>query len=480
MPVPCITIDRTLAASAYQQIIARLREAMNTGVLPPGARLPSARSLAAQLGVARGTVDAAYAVLAGEGIIEARGPAGSIVSPHLAARPKPPPQRAMPFGAVADSLGGPLPFRMGLPALDAFPRKLWAGLTVRAARGIGTALFDQPSPAGYAPLRQAVAAYLGIARGVACTPEQVLITGGFQGALSLVTQVLVRPGDPVWVEDPGYFLARQRLEAAGAKLVPVRVDHEGMRVAAGKIAAPRARLAVVTPTHQSPLGVALSLQRRLALLAWAAEAGAWVLEDDYDSEFRYTGHPLPALKSLDRAERVLYAGSFSKVLFPGLRLGYLVVPNELADAFRRASQREQGGQPVLEQAVTAAFMQEGQFARHLRRMRTLYAARRQALAAALAASFADRIQLELAQGGMHLLARFPDGPDDGTLARRATAAGLAPTPLSSLALAHDCGQGLLLSFTNVPEAEAPALAERLAEAVTEERPLPLRGNNILD
>jgi len=465
MAAPCITIDRSLSATTYQQIVARLREAMHSGVLLPGSRLPSARSLASQLGVARGTVDAAYAVLAGEGTIETRGPAGSIVSPHLADRPKPPPQRTMPFAAGADPFAGPLPFRMGLPALDAFPRKLWTGLTVRAARSLGRPLLDLPSAAGHAPLREAIAAYLGVARGVACSPSQVLVTGGFQGALSLVAQVLLRPGDPVWVEDPGYFLARQRLEAAGVRLVPVRVDSEGLRVAAGKIAAPRARLALVTPTHQSPLGAALSLPRRLALLAWAAEAGAWILEDDYDSEFRYTGHPLPALKSLDRAERVLYAGSFSKVLFPGLRLGYLVVPDELADAFRRASRQMQSGQPLLEQAVTADFLAEGHFARHLRRMRALYASRRKALAAALQAAFGTGIQLELADGGMHLLARFPDGPDDGTLARRAAAAGLAPTALSSLSVAHDCGQGLLLSFTNIAESEAPALAARLAAAL---------------
>ena len=433
-------------------------------MLTPGSRLPSARSLASQLGVARGTVDAAYAVLAGEGTIETRGPAGSIVSPHLAARPKPPPQRAMPFGTAQAALaaGPPLPFRMGLPALDAFPRKLWSGLTVRAARSLGADLLAAPDPAGHRPLREAIAAYLAIARGIACTGEQVLVTGGFQGALSLAAQVLLRPGDPVWVEDPGYLLARQRLEASGARLVPVRVDREGMRVAAGMVAAPRARLALVTPAHQSPLGVALSLPRRLALLAWAAEAGAWVVEDDYDGEFHYTGHPLPALKSLDRAERVLYAGSFSKTLFPGLRLGYLVVPHELADAFHRASRHQQGGQPVLEQAVTAAFMAEGHFARHLRRMRTLYAARRKALAAALAAVFGERVQVALDAGGLHLLARFRDAPDDGTLVRRAAASGLAPTALSSLALAHDCGQGLLLSFTNVPEDAAPGLAERLA------------------
>jgi len=461
-----ITLDRTITGPLHLQIATRLRAAIAAGVLAPGARLPSARSLADQLGVARGTVDAGYAVLIGEGVVVPRGSAGTIVSPELAARAAPPAQRRMPFAMRrAEHATAPLPFRMGLPALDAFPRKLWTSLTIRAARGMGADALAYPDPAGLRALREAIAGYLGVARGIQCTPDQVLVTAGFQGALALVARVLLRPGDAVWVEDPGYHLARQALEAAGATLVPVRVDREGMRVAAGVTAAPRARLAVVTPTHQSPLGVALSLPRRLALLAWAAEARAWVLEDDYDSEFRYTGHPLPALKSLDRGGRVLYAGSFSKVLFPALRLGYLVVPDELGEAFARAGRLWSFGLPSLEQRVVAAFMAEGHFARHLRRMRSLYAARRGALAAALTAVFGDRVSLELEAGGMHLLARFPGAPDDGTLARRAAAAGLAPVALSSLVLAHDSGQGLLLGFTNVPEGEADALVRRLADAL---------------
>ena len=458
-------LDRSIVGPLHQQLASRLRAAIAAGTLAPGARLPSARNLAGQLGVARGTVDAAYAMLAGEGTLLPRGPAGTIVSPALAARPALPSQRLIPLAARRAPPNVVLPFRMGLPALDAFPRKLWSGLTVRAARRLGAGDLGYPDVAGDAALRTAVAAYLGVARGISCSADQVLITGGFQGALALVLNVLLRVGDPVWVEDPGYLMARQALEAAGARLVPVRVDAEGLRVAAAVQAAPRARLAVLTPTHQCPLGVALSLPRRLALLAWAAEAGAWVLEDDYDSEFRYAGHPLPALKSLDRGGRVLYAGTFSKVLFPGLRLGYLVVPDELAGAFARAARLQHSGLPALEQRVTAAFMAEGHFARHIRRMRGLYAARRTALAAALRGAFGERVALELAAGGMHLLARFPEAEDDVTLARRAAEAGLAPTALSGTAMAHDCGQGLLLSFTNVAEADAPALVQRLAAAI---------------
>jgi len=213
----------------------------------------------------------------------------------------------------------PQPFQMGLPALDVFPRKLWSNLTVRAARSIQPEDLAATDPTGLFELRQAVAAYLGVARGIRCSAEQVLITGGYQGALALVRNVLIRPGDPVWMEDPGYHMTRMALEIAGAHVVPVRVDEEGLRVAAGLNAAPKARLAVVTPTHQCPTGVALSLPRRMQLLAWATEAGSWIVENDYDSEFRYVGRPLPSLKSLDRGNRVLYAGSFGKVLFPGRR-----------------------------------------------------------------------------------------------------------------------------------------------------------------
>ncbi len=461
-----IALDPDDQEAIYLQIARRIRAAVIAGAIAPGRRLPSGRALAAQLGVARGTVDAAYGVLAGEGAIETRGAGGTIVSRQFGARPNVPAQQSMllsPEEPAAPT--GALPFQLGLPALDAFPRPLWAGLAARIARGARPDDLAYPDPAGYAGLRQAIASYLRVGRGIACRPDQVMVTAGFQGALALVRAALLHPGDAVWVEDPGYPAARQALEAAGARLVPIRVDRDGMRVASGMTAAPRAKLAVTTPTHQSPLGVSLSLPRRLALLAWAADAKAWVLEDDYDSEFRYTGHALPALKSLDQANRVLYAGSFSKVLFPALRLGYLVVPDELADAFTRASRLLTAGPPLLEQQVAAAFMDKGHFGRHLRKMRVLYASRRQALAQALSARFGKHVSIELAAGGMHILARFPGSTDDGNLARRAAQIGLAPTALSGLTMVHDCGQGLLLGFTNVPEHTAAAMVERLASAI---------------
>ena len=460
-----ITLDPASAEPLYLQIANHLRATVAAGQLARGARLPSARALAAQLGIARGTVDAAYDLLAAEGATEPRGAAGTVVSKQLTARVAEPAQRPMPFGNRAETFtGAPRPFRVGLPALDAFPHKPWSNLVVHAARAGAVEHLAWPDPAGHLPLRQAIAKWLGAARGIVCSAEQVLIVNGFQGALALARQVLVRPGDPVWVEDPGYSPTRQALEASGAKLVPVRVDRDGMRVAAGIVAAPKARLVVVTPAHQSPLGVALSLPRRLALLDWAAETGAWVLEDDFDGVFRHAGHPLPALKSLDRGERVIYAGSFSKTLFPGLRLGYLVAPAEIADAFLRAG-KLLGGVPALEQRVVAAFIESGGFVRHLKRMRVLYSGRRRALAAALNGAFGDRIEVEPTSGGLHLLARFPGAEDDGVLVRRALAAGLAPSALSALTMAHDAGQGLLLGFGNISEIEAEAMAARLAAAI---------------
>jgi GntR family transcriptional regulator / MocR family aminotransferase len=461
------TLDPAGSEPIFMQIAACVRSAIIAGQIAPGTRLPSARALAARLAVARGTVDAAYALLAGEGAVLTRGSVGTIVSGAAGTRIEAVSHTPFMFTATAPSdRTAPQPLRIGLPALDAFPRRLWSNLTAQAARAMPAADLAEAEAAGVPDLRQAVATHLGAARGISCSAQQVLITAGYQGALTLVRHVLLRPGDPVWIEDPGYLLARQALETGGARVIPVRVDHDGLRVASGVAAAPRAKLAVVTPAHQYPTGAALSLPRRLELLAWAAEAGSWILEDDYDSELRYTGRPLPSLKSLDRGERVLYAGSFSKTLFPALRLGYLVVPAELAAAFLRAARLTALAQPVLAQSVAAAFMGKGHFIRHIRRMRSLYADRRRALGSALRVAFGERIVLQPAAGGMHLLARFPSAADDTELVRRCAAAGLAPSALSPLAMAHDCGHGLLLGFTNVAAEDAAAVAARLAGAVS--------------
>ena len=461
-----IRLRRRGGGPLHRQIYERLRAAILEGRLVPGARLSSSRSLASQLGTSRGTVELAYATLASEGYVETHAAAGTIVAPSLSRqRPVQRGRRAAPvriFNDPAAETALPKPFQLGLPALDQFPRKLWSRLTARNARRLPSSALTYQDAAGYRPLRDAIANYLAIARGLACSSDQIFITAGYQGALGLIARVLLRPGDPVWFEDPGYFLAREALNQAGAALVPLPVDDEGIDVAAGKARAPWARFAVVTPSHQAPLGVTLSLNRRLALLAWAAEAGAWVIEDDYDSEYRYLGRPLPALKSLDEGSRVLYVGTFSKVLLPGLRLGYLVVPIPEVERFDRAAALLMPSQGFLDQMTVADFMVEGHFARHIRRMRQLYADRRRALAAALESRLGDRLRVELQAGGMHLMAWLQTGCDDDALAKLAWDQGLAPFPLSRGVIETKRPPALGLSFTNIPIEEAPRTVARLA------------------
>jgi GntR family transcriptional regulator/MocR family aminotransferase len=283
---------------------------------------------------------------------------------------------------------------MGLPALGAFPHKIWSRLFARQARSLGPVDLAYQSPAGHDSLRVEVARYLAVARGVSCAPEQVFITGGFQGALGLIMRCLLQPGDVVWVEDPGYDNARNALRLAGARLVGVPVDRDGLDVAWAVREAPPARIAVVTPTHQSPLTVTLSLPRRMALLAWAAATQAWIVEDDYDSEYRYLGKPMPAMTSLDRHDRVLFVGSFSKVLSPGLRVGYLVVPPGLIDRFAAIADLMQPPPAALIQATIATFLEQGYLGRHIRRMRQLYAERRAALVKALQGHVRPTLDIE--------------------------------------------------------------------------------------
>ena len=463
-----IQLDRAAAEPVYRQLYRRISAAVLDGTLSEGARLPSARALASQLGLARGTVEAAYGQLAGEGYIQGRGAAGTYVaSVAVPARPVsvPVPRTARP----AMPAGMPLPFHMGLPALDAFPRKLWSRLAARQAHALSPLALVTRDPSGIAPLRQAIARYLAVARGIAVPPEHVIVTAGFQGALGLLTRLLDVADQPVWMEEPGYFLARAGLLAAGARITPVPVDAEGLDVAAGLALAPTARLALVSPSHQSPLGMALSLPRRLQLLDWAVSHDGWIVEDDYDSEFRYVGRPLPPLKSLDRAGRVLYVGTFSKTLFPGLRLGYLVAPPQLTQRVADLA-AVLGPLPGAEaQATLAAFLAEGHFGRHVRRMRQLYAGRRAALAAELEKTFgADRVAL--GAGGMHILLRLDDAADDVAAIEACQAAGLAPSSLSRAYAGPKQQQGLLLSFTNLPPEQAPAMVQRLARALS----VPLR------
>jgi GntR family transcriptional regulator / MocR family aminotransferase len=457
--------SREQDAPIYLQLYRRYREAITAGKLQPGDRVPSVRSLASELNLARGTVEMAYQMLSSEGYFVARGAAGTIVSPRLAKLAEPGGARAAVHPGHASLRRQPVagevpPFQLGLPALDKFPRKTWARLAGRNLRSLETATMTYPDPAGYFPLRHAIATYLGISRGIICSPEQVFVTAGYGGALELVRQTLLQPGDLGWYEDPGYILARQYLERAGMRLEPVPVDDEGLDVALGQQRAAQARFAVVTPTHQSPTGVALSLPRRLELLEWAQHRRAWIIEDDYDSEFRYHGRPLPALKSLDRHGRVLYTGTFSKVLLPGLRLAYLVVPEEHVDKFTDMANHLPGPGSILPQAIVADFMAQGHFSRHLRKMRALYAQRRGYLIDALAQTAGGFLHGQPQAGGIHVLAHLPPRQNDKLLAAAAQAAGLAVQAVSNWRIRKSPQGGLLMGFANFATAEEATAAVR--------------------
>jgi len=459
--------SREQDAPIYLQLYRRYREAIASGKLRPGDRVPSVRSLASELGLARGTVETAYQMLVSEGYFVTRGPAGTVVSERLAKLSGTGHAETPVQAAPATPLppGGSLPFQLGVPALDAFPRKTWARLAARSLRTLQTAAMVSPDPAGYAPLRHAIAAYLGISRGIVCSHEQVFVTAGYRGALDLVRHTLLQSGDTGWHEDPGYLFARQFLERAGLRLEPVPVDEEGLNVAEGLRRAAHARFAMVTPTHQSPTGVAMSLPRRLELLEWAASRRAWIIEDDYDSEFRYQGRPLPALKSLDRDGRVLYTGTFSKVLLPGLRLAYLVVPAAVAGQFREAAEHLPGPGSILPQAMVADFMEQGHFARHLRRMRSLYAARHGYLLYALDQHLGKELQVQPQAGGIHVLAMLKGRRSDKAVAAAAQAHGLALMHLSGWRMRKSAQGGLLMGFANFAAPEEAAAAVRQLKAV---------------
>jgi GntR family transcriptional regulator/MocR family aminotransferase len=458
-------LDPAAAEPFYRQIYDRFRSAIASGVLKPGDRIPSARALTKELGLARGTIEAAYSLLAAEGYIQARGQAGSIVTPGLVPRMP----VAVPVPTSDDETTAPsfrpdsiLPFQMGLPALDAFPRKIWARLGARCVRGMQPSGMVHPSVYGLPALRAEIAAYLQVSRGIACGPSQIFVTSGYLHTMEMIAHALLKVGDRVWLENPGYPPTRDLLGHMQIETVPVPVDGEGIVVADGIKAAPRARAAVVTPAHQSPLCVSLSLPRRLALLDWAARNKAWVIEDDYAGEYRYVSRPLPPLKSLDRDGRVLYAGTFSKVLFPSIRLAYLVVPEAQVERFEEISQAFTGGSPELTQAIVSSFITEGHFARHIQRMRKLYAERREATAAGLESILGKHVHIDAQPGGMHLILRLKGTRSDRRLVARMRGEGLYAEALTDWTVGSEGASALLLGFTNI---DSRLTAEKLGRRI---------------
>jgi GntR family transcriptional regulator/MocR family aminotransferase len=452
-------LDPTSREPIYRQIYWRFREAISDGALAPGERIPAARALAKELGLARGTVDNAYSLLTAEGYIQSRGQAGTVVAAGLNVRPlNAHDDRAVspPAGASVRHKAPVLPFQMALPALDEFPRKIWAQIGARCVRATGIADMANPSAHGLESLRNAIASYLQVARGIHCQPAQVFVTSGYRNTLTLIAHALLQPGDRVLVENPGYRPTRQLLEYLQIGVQPVAVDQDGMQVAQGVSDSAGARAAVVTPAHQSPLCMSLSLPRRLQLLEWASREHAWIIEDDYDGEYRYISRPLPALKSLDREGRVLYAGTFSKVLFPGIRVAYLVVPPAQVERFEHVSQTFLGGVPELTQAIVATFVTEGHFARHIQRMRKLYGERREAAVRGLNSVLSEHIHIDTQPGGMHLILRLIRPQSDRALVERLLQAGIYAEALSECCIGPESHCGLMLGFANIdsqPRAE---------------------------
>jgi GntR family transcriptional regulator/MocR family aminotransferase len=476
-----VHVDRGGAEPLHRQVYRDLVQLILSGRLRRGARVASSRTLAGELGVARNTVLLALEQLTSEGYVEARHGSGTYVSHELpdlrplpvgdrAARGERRPRLATRMRSLVQPANQPLArpglLRPGEPDCAEFPFELWTRLLAEAWRAPDRALLLGDDAAGYPPLRAAIAEYLAAARGVDSTADQVIIVSGIRQALMIAARLLLDPGDAVWLENPGYPGLRGPLVAAGAKLVPVAVDDEGMALPVG---APRPTLVCVAPSHQYPLGMTMSVARRLALLDYARRVNAWIFEDDYDSEWRYAGRPLAAMQGLDR-DRVLYAGTFSKILFPSIRLGYVVLPLPLVGPFL-AARRVLDDQPALAaQPALARFIAGGHLATHLRRQRRRYKAKQELMLAAAARHLNGLLEVPPDSGGMHLVghphADLARRMDDVEASRRAAAAGIAVPALSGHWIGRARRQGLLLGYTAVPERQIDTVVGRLARALS--------------
>jgi GntR family transcriptional regulator/MocR family aminotransferase len=482
---PEIILDVMLPVPLYKQLYERLRGAILAGQVERGTRLPSTRRLARELGISRSTTVLAYTQLLLEGYLESRVGQGTVVARALPGTlfntqidqtPAKPPDtlktspplssrvrslQDMPYPERIEEPEG-LAFRGGEPAVDLFPYEVWARLIARRARQSLRAFAHYQPPAGYYPLREAIAVQIGITRGVRCTPEQIILTAGSQGAFDLAARTLLGPGEAVWMENPGYFGVRGAFLAEGARLVPVPVDEQGLVVEIGRKRCPEARLVSTTPSHQFPTGVTMSLGRRLALLDWAREAGAWILEDDYDSEYRSSGRPLEALQGLDHAGRVLYIGTFSKVLFPALRLGYLVVPTELVEPLLTMRRFLDVHLPMLEQMALCDFLNEGYYGRHVRQMLHYYGRRRDLLYRELHTHLGGLLEVHAPQAGLNLVGWLPPGKDDQHASKLAAQVGIEVMAISTFSLEPLPRGGLLFGYARTDEETIPHTVKTLA------------------
>jgi GntR family transcriptional regulator/MocR family aminotransferase len=479
-----VHVDRDGAEPLHRQVYRDLVQLILSGRLRRGARVASSRTLAIELGVARNTVLLALEQLTSEGYLEARHGSGTYVSHELpevspiqvrdgAARGERQPRLSSRMRSLVQPANQPLArpglLRPGEPDCAEFPFALWARLLAEAWRAPDRGVLLGDDSAGYPPLRAAIGEYLVAARGVDSTADQVIIVSGIRQALTIAARLLLDPGDLVWLENPGYPGLRGPLVAAGAKLVPLEVDDEGLVLPEGGRGTPPPKLVCVAPSHQYPLGMTMSVARRLALLDYARRVNAWIFEDDYDSEWRYAGRPLAAMQGLDRDGRVLYAGTFSKILFPSIRLGYVVLPPQLVAPFL-AARRALDDQPaVLAQPALAAFIAGGNLATHLRRQRRRYKVKQELMLAAAARHLKGLLHVPPDPGGMHLVgyldADLARRMDDVEAGRRAAAAGIAVPALSSHWIGRARRQGLLLGYTALPEQQIDTVVDRLARTL---------------
>ncbi|MDQ0473577.1 GntR family transcriptional regulator/MocR family aminotransferase [Labrys wisconsinensis] len=439
-----------------RELYAAIRRLIEAGLAPSGAKLPTTRDLARRFGLSRAAAVAAFELLVAEGFAEARIGAGTFVAravPRLpAAVAADPPEH----GPTA-----PLPCTLGVAMGDARTLRIFRGLLSRHLARPGPEHFGYGDPRGGLALRRAIAAYLRSARGVRCDPSRIVITSGTQQGLDLVARAALGPDDAVWIEDPCYPMARAALANAGGRLVGVPVDAEGLDPGLGEALCPGARAVYVTPSHQFPLGVTMTMRRRLALIDWARRAGAWIIEDDYDSEFRYAGPPLTALQGADDAGRVAYLGTFSKVLFPGLRVGYAVLPEPLLEAVLALRALTDRQPPTLVEAALADLLDEGHFAAHLRRARRRAEAGRDALIAGLREHAGAGLAATAPEQGLHLVAALPPRLPDRPLAAAAKAAGVGARALSPMFVDAPARQGLVLGFSGFSSEALRAAAAKL-------------------
>jgi GntR family transcriptional regulator/MocR family aminotransferase len=472
--LPSISLDPSKRTPLYSQLYEWFRTAIIEGLLRPGQRIPSTRSLANELQISRIPVLNAYEQLRTEGYLESVVGAGTCVAMSIAAEtlgqhavktrritaraatsaaPRRLSERGVAFTRPTPqpSLSNLGAFRVNLPAVDQFPTNSWSKLVIRHARRMPPAIMAYGDAMGYLPLREAIAEYLGMVRAVRCEPSQIVVTTGSQQGLQIAAQVLLGSNDPVCVEDPGYPGARLAFMSAGARVVPIPVNNEGMNVEDLIRKVPDAKAVYITPSHQYPLGMTMSATQRLRLLDWAMRSGAWIIEDDYDSEYRFSSRPIGSVQGMDTDARVIYVGTFSKVLFPALRLGYVVVPKDLVTAFSGALDAAGIFSSPLYQTVLTEFIREGHFARHIRRMRMLYLERRRVLVKALHMHMGDMLEIVGAEAGMHLSAFLPPGVSDAVIARNAASRGVSTMPLSACYSNLPSRGGLILGYGGANE-----------------------------